>query len=337
MADVAALAGCSQSTVSLILNNSPGVKIAEGTRQRVLEAVATLNYRVAGRRSPALASAGPVAIIFDDMENSSEALEMIAGARDALRQSGQLLLLLQWLDNEVLLARSLDYLVSSGASGVVLASSKTRSITNPAALSRIELPIVLLNCFSGDFAYPAIVPSEIAAGIRATKHLIDKGHTRVAIMTGARKSELVDDLLIGYRRALATADLAFDPDLVADGDGHFDSGHEIARRLLSLAAPPTAIFCCNHQMAAGCIDAIKDSGLQVPQHISVVGFGPNESASHARPALTSLQLPHREMGLWAMEQIRSPLRNSGSTPLTKLECQLVERDTVAPPPVMPSR
>ena len=107
--------------------------------------------------------------------------------------------------------------------------------------------------------------------------------------------------LKGYRQALATADLPFDPDLVRDGNWQPLSGYEATHALMRLPSPPTAIFCANDLMAVGCYEALRELGLKIPDDIAVMGYDDREIARHLHPPLTTVLLPHFEMGTIAAE------------------------------------
>jgi LacI family transcriptional regulator len=150
--------------------------------------------------------------------------------------------------------------------------------------------------------------------------------------------EAAQDRLEGYRRALATADIPFDPDLVVEGDWSASAGYAGTQKLLALRERPTAIFCQNDRTAIGCYEALKEAGLRIPEDISVVGYDDEEIARHLHPRLTSSILPHRAMGQWAVQRLDEPFHDHHRRyPITKLECPLVPRDSVAPPPEAVSR
>jgi LacI family transcriptional regulator len=102
--------------------------------------------------------------------------------------------------------------------------------------------------------------------------------------------------------------------------------------LMDLPEPPTAIFVANDMMAVGTYDALKERGLAIPQDVSVVGYDDREISQFMRPALTTVVLPHFEMGTQAAETlIDGQIRAEGRQPQIKVECTLVDRDSVAPP------
>lgn len=338
MADVAQLAGCSQSSVSIVLNNTPGINIGEDTRKRVFDAAKALNYTVPRSRISNSASPPPVAFVVDRLATSIEAVWSIEGAREALWPSGQLLLVAQTLDDAEIEARTLQSFAEQGAYGIIYATNHTRQIEPPEMLYEVGCPVVLLNCYSDDYAFPSVVPSEIAAGMRGTNHLIERGHERIAMITGEQWMEGAASRLTGYRRSLATADIVFDPKLVREGNWQMNSGYGKTLELMAESNPPTAIFCASDRMAVGCIEALKSLGLSVPDGVSVMGFDNEDISQHVRPQLTTIQLPQAAMGRWAVDQIRSTTGpRSGVYPQVKLECQLILRDSVSSPPASAAR
>jgi len=136
--------------------------------------------------------------------------------------------------------------------------------------------------------------------------------------------------LKGYRRALATADLPFDPDLVRDGNWQPISGYEGAHALMRLPSRPTAIFCGNDLMAVGCYEALRELGLRIPDDIAVMGYDDREIARHLHPPLTTVLLPHFEMGTIAAELLfdMAAARLAARPDQIKVECPIVERKSV---------
>lgn len=338
MTDVAREAGCSQATVSLVLNRTEAVKISPTTRARVIEVARALGY------SPAefpdlLHSAAPlgaervIAFVVDQMATSPEAVIAIDGARQAAWGTGDIILSAQTLSDPIMEPRTIETLLSRGVSAMIYMTIITRELHPHAILSKLGIPLVLLNCYTADHQFPAVIPSEIAGGETLTRHLIRNGHRRIGTILGEIWMDAAQSRLEGYRRALATADIAFDPDLVVDSDWSTTGGFVGTQKLLSLKNPPTAIFCQNDRMAVGCYDAIREAGLRIPEDISVVGYDDEEISRHTRPRLTTCILPHRAMGRWAVERLSEPFPPEKTRhPITKIECSLVSRDSVAPPP-----
>ncbi len=337
MTDIAKAAGCSQATVSLVLNNTAGTRLSQQTRDRVIEAARELGY-VAPTFSVSSGSAslskldGVIGFVVDQLGTSPEAVVAIEGARQASWNAGNVLLVAQTLGDPAMEPRAIKALTDSGISALIYMTIFTREVEMPAYYYGLDIPIVLLNCYTSDYAFPAVVPSEIAGGQTATKHLIAHGHHRIATITGEPWMQAAQDRLTGYRRALATADIPFDPDLVIEGDWSASAGYSGTMRLLSLPEPPTAIFCQNDRTAVGCYEALKEKRLRIPEDISVIGYDDEDICRHLIPPLTTSVLPHMAMGEWAIEHLDTavPPRERRHE-ITKLECSLVKRSSVSSP------
>jgi LacI family transcriptional regulator len=268
--------------------------------------------------------------VVDQLATSPEAVVAIEGARQASWNAGNIIMVAQTLSDPVMGPRTIQALTGQGISALIFMAIFTREIEAPRSLYELDIPVVLLNCYTADHAFPAVVPSEIAGGQGATQHLITNGHRRIATITGEPWMQAAQDRLKGYRRALATADIPFDPELVVKGDWSASAGYNATVQLLGLKQRPTAIFCQNDRTAIGCYEALKEAGLSIPGDISVVGYDDEEISRHLHPQLTTSILPHRAMGQWAIEQLELPRHGAGMRfPITKLECPLVERRSVA--------
>ncbi|WP_193367818.1 LacI family DNA-binding transcriptional regulator [Pelagibius marinus] len=335
MTDVARVAGCSQSTVSVVLNETPGIRISDRTRRRVKAAVDELGYGYQRSKASRSFESCQIAIIFDQMATSPEAVVSFDGAREAAWQSGHVVSAFQTYNDPVMEPRTLEAVQNNHVAAIIYATIMTRKVTPPRALLEAGVPVVLLNCYADQNPFPTVLPGEVAGGNRATHTLISAGHRRIAHITGEMWMDAAKDRLKGYRQALATADIPYDPALVREGNWQPSAGYEHTNALLDLEWPPTAIFCSNDRMALGCYEALKERGLKIPRDISVIGYDDEEVARHLTPQLTTLVLPHREMGRWAVEQILSSpsaeLPPGGRYSITKLECPLIERESVAPP------
>ncbi|MBN9334547.1 LacI family DNA-binding transcriptional regulator [Devosia sp.] len=334
MTDIAREAGCSQATVSFVINDAPGIRLSSETRQRVLEVARRLGYGLPQVKVAVEAKrarrAGRIGFIVDQLATSPEAVQAIEGLSHAAQGAGDLVFVSQSRNDPEIEAELIETFVEQGVSALVYMTIFTREVELPLALRNLDVPVLLLNCYTTGLPYPAVVPSEIAGGQRATHHLITRGHRRIATITGEIWMEAAQDRLKGYRRALATADIPFDADLVFNGNWSASAGYEATRKILDLPEVPTAIFCQNDRMAIGCYEALKEAGYEIPRDMSVVGYDDEEIARHLHPQLTTSVLPHRAMGQWIAEQLADGEVDS-RYPLTKLECPLVERASVDKP------
>lgn len=331
MTDVAQYAGVSQSTVSVVLNGTAGIKISRATRRRVTEAVQSLGYRHQKSLPRGGTGIRQIAIIFDQISTSPEPVVSIEGAREEAWKTGHVVAAYQTYNDPDMEPRTIDLVLRNRVDAIIYGTVMTRQVQVPEALYTAGVPVVLLNCFSHDRRFPSVVPAEVAGGHNATQALLDAGHRRIAHITGEMWMDAARDRLRGYREALAAADIAYAPELVCEGNWLTSAGYEHTKELLALDNPPTAIFCANDRMAVGCYEAIKEAGLHIPEDISVVGYDDEEVARHLSPQLTTLVLPHNAMGRWAVETALSDAEPADKYPIVKLECPLIERQSVAAP------
>jgi LacI family transcriptional regulator len=330
MTDVARLAGVSQSSVSLVLNNMSGARISEATRQKVLSAARTIGYRLPGRRSdPGETQGRIIALVLDEISTSPHPVVSVDGARDAAWEAGHLVAVHVTRADPDLEAATLRAILADGALlGIVYATIFTRKVTPPPELANV--PAVLLNCYTADKALPSVIPSEVAGGFAATEHLLRHGHRRIGFINGEPWMDASRDRLKGYRHALASADIAFDADLVRNGDWLPDAGYRRTYELLRLPNPPSALFCANDLMAVGALEALAELGLRVPGDISVMGYDDQEMARYTRPPLSTCLLPNYEMGRFAAETLIALAQGqtAGRPVQLKMEGPLVPRDSV---------
>jgi LacI family transcriptional regulator len=338
MTDVAKEAGCSQATVSFVLKNAPGVKISADTRKRVIDTAVRLGYsstKFVHQVSDANAAQGAtlaVGFIVDQLATSPEAVVAIDAARRACWSRGQILLSGQTMHDDELEEKTIHSLVENGISGLIYMTIFTREIEVPKVLLDLPIPVVLLNCYTQDRFLPSVIPDESVGGYRATRHLIEHGHKRIGMVTGEKWMEATQDRSKGYKRALAEADIPFEKNLVFNGNWTASSGHKGANHLLALSDRPTAIFCQNDRMAIGCYEALKEAGIKIPHDISVMGYDDEEIARHLHPPLSTVNLPHRAMGAWAVECIeRDRVKRTSSSSVVRMDCALVERESVERP------
>ncbi len=338
MTDVGRLAGVSQSSVSLVLNNMSGARIAESTRQRVLAAAQAVGYRLQSRRiDTGEAQAKIIAYLVDEISTSPHPVVSVDGARDAAWEAGHLVSVHVTRANRELEAATLRAVAADTALiGVIYSTIFTRKVELPPELGKI--PTVLHNCYTGERQQPSVIPSEIAGGFTATEFLLRHGHRRIGLINGEPWMDASRDRLKGYRQALATADVPFEAGLVRNGDWMPDAGYRRAYELLRLQRPPTALFCANDLMALGAMEALAELGIDVPGEISVIGYDDQELARYTRPALSTCVLPNYDMGRWAAETLidmaaggRDPHRHGRRPIQLKMDCPLVPRRSVSAP------
>jgi LacI family transcriptional regulator len=328
MTDIATLAGVSQTTVSLVLNNALGARLSGQTRQRVLGVAKELGYRLIKRGASRAAATDATVIGFmvDEMSTDPWCAIALDGAREKAWEHGLTVsVAVTRGDGEMEQAAHAQFR-NQPLLGLVYGTIQTRQITPSPALSRI--PTVLLNCYVADRSLPSVVPGEVLGGRTATERLIQAGHRRIGLIEGEAWMDAMRDRLKGYRQALTSHEIPFDPDLVRPGNWEPSAGFEQTHNLMKLADPPTAIFCANDLMALGCYEALTELGLRIPEDVAVIGYDDREIARFMRPPLTTILLPHLEMGTLAAEYLIDHANRPEKRPAQiKVECPLIERSS----------
>ena len=329
MTDVASAANVSQTTVSLVLNHAKGARISPRTRERVITTANELGY-LPVLRGKLLEASGDnlIGFICDEIATDPWTAIEFQGVRERAWERGFAVTMMSTRGDADMERAVFAQLEQLSPVGIIYATINTRIIDPPAALSR--LPAVLLNCRATGGGLPSIVPGEVSGGYSATDYLLRAGHRRIGYINGEPGMAASRQRLRGYRQALATADLPFDPDLVKNGNWEPPSGYEHTYALMRLSAPPTAIFCANDLMAIGCYEALRELGIRIPDDVAVMGYDDREIARHLHPPLTTVLLPHLEMGMLATDML---LEQTMGEPRrlreVEVECPVVTRKSVS--------
>ena len=331
MVEVAALAGVSQTTVSLVLNGALEARISKETRQRVLGAAKSLGYKLAKRGTSIATDVDKTVVGFVVDEISTDPWMALAldGVREKAWEYGLTVSVAVTRGNAEMEEAVYSQMAGQPLLGLIYGTIQTRQIDASPALHRI--PTVLLNCYVADRSIASIVPGEVLGGRTATERLIRSGHRRIGLIQGEDWMDASRDRLKGYRQALESHEIPFDRQLLRPGNWEPSTGFDQTIALMDLANPPSAIFCSNDLMALGCYEALKELGKRIPDDVAVIGYDDREVAQFARPPLTTVLLPHFEMGTLAAEYLIDHQGGLNRRPAQiKVECPLVDRASVEP-------
>lgn len=305
MQDVADAAGVSRATVSLVLNDAPGARIAGETRARVHEAAARLSYRrnllASGLRR---ARTDTIGLISDRITTSPWGWAKIAGAQDAAWARGRMLLMANTGNDPDHEREALEGLLDRRVDGLVIGATHHRALRVPPAPR--DLPVVLLDGFDPEGTRPAVVPDDERGGHDATALLVSAGHRTIGFVNSEDPIPAAALRAAGHRAALDAGGIAYDPALVVEVS-ETESPEGAIRavgRLLDRELGLTALFCFNDRVASGAYQALHRRGLRVPEDVSVVGFDNQvDLAAGLDPPLTTIALPHEAMGRWAVDRL----------------------------------
>lgn len=324
----------SVTTVSHILNDKEFARASEETRTRVKDTARRLGYganRIA--RSLRRQQTDMVGLISEEIATTPHAGRIILGAQEAARARGLTMVLINTTRDADDAARDTEAMLRQQVDGVLYATMFHRVIDMPTALDGV--PTVLIDATSSDPGVPSVVPDEEGGARAAVEELLEHGHRRIGFITNIDDVPATRGRLAGYRGALSDAGIEFDASIVGAGPSESSGGYAVAKAMLSGPDRPTGVFCYNDRMAMGAYRAAFELGLRIPEDLSVVGFDNQEIlAEGLHPALTTVALPHYEMGAWALNTLvdlleAEPAGSAVATDVAVLPCPLVKRDSVA--------
>jgi LacI family transcriptional regulator len=332
MRDVARLAGVSVATVSAVINSS--ATVSEVRSKRVREAMEALDYypdQVA--RSLKMGRTNVVGMVVPDITNIFFP-QLIRGAEDAARQQGYSVILCDSNENPEEERRHLDTLFSRRVDGVLIACS------DPSAgyehLMRRRFPIVFVDRIPRGITRAGVSTDNVEAGFRATNHLIELGHRRIAFITGQLGLSPHYGRLEGFRKAMQAKGLPISDEFLREGDLEVETGRRLGVELLNLSPRPTAIISSNNRMLLGLTGAFTELGIPCPAGVSVVGFDDSAWTEHFTPGLTVMAQPAFEIGKAAFAMLLSRMQptegDGGEEPSIQLfRADLRLRGSTAPP------
>jgi DNA-binding LacI/PurR family transcriptional regulator len=323
IAQIAEESGLSTATVSKVLNGRPDVSAS--TRRLVQEVLVSSGYR----RRPNTDAAQLIDVVFNDFD-SPWATEVIRGAAAAAQSEGLTVAFTALSEGD---ERRVwfDHITSRGTRGIILLLSQITERQRGQLLAR-GLPFVVID----PTAEPGPEVSSVGAtnwsgGMAATNHLIELGHSRIAIITGPPALLCSRARLDGYRGALERAGLRVDEQLVRPGDFRVKAGYEQAKILFELRDRPSAIFAGNDLAALGVLRAAREAGLRVPDDVSVVGFDDIPLAEWSTPTLTTVRQPLTEMAAVAVAILLEIAESGPQKRRVELATDLVVRESTAAP------
>lgn len=322
--DVAAEAGVSIATVSRVMHNKDGV--AQSTQARVQEIINRLGYE-SSLVARSLRSRRTNVLGFSVNEIEPYSAELLKGAARAIHGSGYELIVYAGGHSRPEKAgwerRHLSRLGGTLTDGIVLVTPEELDVEVDTLT-----PVVAVDPHVGASSLPTVASDSLTGAITATDYLISLGHRRIGHLSGRpdlRSSELREQ---GYRQALQSAGVPFDPELVRVGGYDPDTALGSARELLSLPDRPTAIFAANDVSAIQTMNVAKELGLAIPDELSVIGFDNIPESVFAEPALTTIDHAIHDQGyeaaLMLIRLIDEP--GTGQTEV-RLPTRLVVRQT----------
>jgi LacI family xylobiose transport system transcriptional regulator len=325
VAGIARLAGVSAPTVSKVLNGRSGV--AQSTRQRVEEVLRERGYR----RPEPVGPAAVLELVFHALE-SMWVLEIMRGVEQVAREH-ELAVVVTEMQGRLTPGRAwAEQVLARRPAGVVAVFSELTAEQQLQLASR-AIPLVVLDP-TGEPLHetPSVGATNWSGGLAATRHLLELGHRRVAMISGPTEWLCCRARLDGYRAAMDAAGVPVDPELVRASILYEEGGLRDGRELLRLPDPPTAVVTANDLQAVGVYEAARQAGVRIPADLSVVGFDDLPFTQWTGPPLTTVRQPLVDMGATAARMVLS-LASGQQLAHTRVELatSLVVRQSTAPP------
>jgi DNA-binding LacI/PurR family transcriptional regulator len=321
----------SPSTISFVLNNTPGRSIPEETRARVKAAATKFHYQpsmiartLQGKRMQT------VGVLLPELGEGYHS-QVLSGVGDLLMQKDYFYFTVHHRHRKELVSTYPNLLQSRGVDGIIAIDTR---FENP-----LPLPAVLIAGHTNLPGVSNVILDHHVAARLTLRHLQQLGHKRIAFMHG---QPISSDSETRWASMLSTArelgvEIHEDLKIYISKDSHSpEIGYPGIRELIRSRRHFTAVVCFNDISAMGSIRALHEAGLRVPQDVSVVGFDDIQSAAYQIPSLTTIRQPLERMGRTAAQLLLKRLAGEVTTDLVYVEPELIVRESTAPPRATPA-
>ncbi len=310
--DIARAAGVSKSTVSLVLQESQLVKPV--TRERVRDAIRRLGYVYhRGAANLRRNTSDIVGMVINDLTNPFFA-EMAVGIEATLQTAGLVPFLANTGESAERQGDVMRTMREHGAVGYILCPAIGTDAPLMAEIESWDLPVVTVMRRLRAGWMSSVAPDNIGGARRATEHLLNLGHRRIAFLGGRVGMVVYEDRRAGWAKALAAAGMPSDATLAVETLPNRDGGFAALQQILALPDPPTAALCFNDVVAIGALHALAAGGMTAGRDFAVVGFDDVADARLIQPALTTVAVESRMLGERAATILLDHLRGEHPGP-----------------------
>lgn len=330
--DVARLAGVGLGTASRVVSGKGSV--APATLERVRKAIEELDFRPSHAARSLLSGTTKMIGVFIPVLKGTFYTPILQAIDTELREAGLHMVVAFGVggdgDARVQAREGIEFLIERGCDGLLAITSHITDediVALGPKQSRIvvinhELPGIPAQCFYADHRQ---------GGVLAARALLDKGHTRIAVVTGPKSSpdnlQRIDGLLSELERGgIDLASL-----WIHESDFSPQGGWNAAKQLLASSHEFTAVFCANDEMAVGALAYFQEAGIAVPAQISVVSYDDTASAAFSAPRLTSVNVPWRDVTLNGLNELLNRCYDLGRPVTRAFPISVTERASLGPP------
>lgn len=318
----------SAATVSMVLNNKPG--ISEATRRVVLDAAK--KYGLSGRQNDKQEPDTIHFIIYkkygDIVTDTPFFAQLTEGITGQCRQNNCLLQISYFYENEDV-EEQMASIASVNSSGLLLLGTEM----DPKGFSHFKdlaIPIVLLDCYSDELNVDSVLINNSQGAFLAASHLIEQGHKSIGYLKSKSRIANFSERSDGYYKALRRHGLATEHPYVIELSPTAQQGYLDMKAALEKQPPlPSACFADNDIIAAAALRALTENGLRIPEDISVIGFDDMPICQFTEPRLSTMDVPKKKLGALAVSRLVEKLRNQDTSVVKiSLSASLVRRDSV---------
>jgi len=329
--ELAAHLNLSPTTLSLVLNGSPGAdSIPQETQDRIFAAAMRFQYRPNFlARSLRASRSYAIGVMVPELSDGYSSM-VLGGIEDRLTEAGYVHLATSHRHSKTNLDLLPRMLYERCVEGVIV-------VDTPYEL-KIPLPVVSVSGHRNDPGVTNIILNHDRAAELALGHLKSLGHRRIAVIKGQNFSSDTVPRWLSIRKAARTLGLTLDPACVVQLEGDSPSpetGYRAAQRLLARGAAFTALFAFNDVSAFGAVRALREKGRDVPGEVSVIGFDDIWGTAYHIPALTTIRQPLRAMGVLAADTVLTRIREGNSVDIPavlQVEPEMIVRESTGPAP-----
>lgn len=319
--DVARMAGVSVSTVSKFIN---GGNVRPENVEPIRNAIEALDFRVNPfARSLKTQRSRYIGILLPSI--TAPFFGSVVDALDRkLREHGYHSLISCYGSSPGMERDNLQFLLGNGIDGLVYAPEDITADVFYELTANSGIPVVQVDRKIQGVASDTVLVDNTDAVYKAVSRLIDKGHKRIAIVTGSRSVFSARERLMGYISALSDHNILYDDSLVISASNEFATGYRGFNALMQLPNPPTAVFATNYDITLGLITAARERGVKIGQELDVFGFDCVEVCTMMQPPLPVVHQPEADIGRTAAQYLIDRLGGfTGEPRVTRLPCKVV--------------
>ena len=319
--DVARMANVSVSTVSKYIN---GGTVRSENAQAIRQAIDALDFRVnpfaRGLKTQRNRSIG---ILLPDM--TAPFFGSVVSALDkTLREHGYHSLISCYSSNHGLERDNLRFLLTNGIDGLIYMPEDLSAGEFFELTASSDVPIVQVDRNIQGVDSDCVLIQNAAAAHMAVSRLVERGHRRIATITGPKSVYTAKERQVGYLRALSDIGIPYDDSLFISGQNTFATGYRGLEKLMALPEPPTAVFSTNYDITMGLVTAARERSLRIPEDLDIFGFDCADVCAMMKPPLPVVHQPEAEMGRLAAQYLIDRLNGfSGPSRVIQLECKIL--------------